>query len=178
MSPELFPGQLAPTIAEAGPGPPPMPKLSRSERIPDPRRWRDVIPPVLAELIADDEALVAHRRLVERVEQATTKLAEARAAHKQAVDKDAEAERQFAAGRRAKLAAPAAPAAAQAIELAEREVELLERQLPRSADALLATAHPHLGGGGAARSGRRRGRSSDRGGHFGGAAAARRACRA
>jgi hypothetical protein len=82
MSPELLPGQLAPTVAEAGPGPPPRPKLRRSERIPDPGRWRDVIPPLLAEQVADSEQLAAHRKLVGRVEAATAKLAELRTAHK------------------------------------------------------------------------------------------------
>jgi hypothetical protein len=144
MSPEILPGPLAPTVAEAGAGPPPRPKLRRSERIPDPGRWRDVIPPVLAELIADSEQFAAHRKLVERVEQATSKLAELRAEHEQAVAKDAEAERQFAAGRRAKLSTPSAPAAAEAIELAERELQLVERELPRSADRVLAKAHPFL----------------------------------
>jgi hypothetical protein len=78
-NPELLPGQLAPTVDEAGPGPPPRPKLRRSERIPDPRRWRDVIPPVLAEQVADSEPLAAHHALAERVEAATAKLAELRA---------------------------------------------------------------------------------------------------
>jgi hypothetical protein len=92
MSPEILPGPLAPTVAEAAPGPPPRPKLRRSERIPDPRRWRDVIPPLLAEQVADSEQLAAHCKLVGRVEAATATLAELRAAHKQAVAKDREAE--------------------------------------------------------------------------------------
>lgn len=36
LRPELIPGNLAPTIGEAGPGPPPRPRLRRSERIPEP----------------------------------------------------------------------------------------------------------------------------------------------
>ena len=68
MSPELLPGQLAATVAEAGPGPPPRPKLRRSDRRPDPGRWRDVIPPLLAEQVADSEQLATHRKLVGRVD--------------------------------------------------------------------------------------------------------------
>ena len=96
MTPELLPGQLAPTVAEAGPGPPPRPKLRRPERRPDPGGWRDVIPPALAEQIADGDALKAHRALVERVEQATRKLRELEAAHAEAVEKDRQAEHAFA----------------------------------------------------------------------------------
>jgi hypothetical protein len=44
MSPELLPGQLPPNVDEAGPGPP-RPKLARSQRVDDPRRWATVIPP-------------------------------------------------------------------------------------------------------------------------------------
>jgi hypothetical protein len=108
MTPELLPGNLAPTVGEAGPGPPPRPKLRRSERVPDPRRWRDVIPPLLAEQVADSEALAAHRKLVERVEAATAKLDELRAAHGRTVETDRQAERAFAAGKRAKLPPPTA----------------------------------------------------------------------
>jgi hypothetical protein len=142
--PELLPGQLAPTAAEVGPGPPPRPKLRRSERIPDPRRWHDVIPPALAELIADSEQLAAHRKLVGRVEAAAAKLAELRTAHAKATETDKAAEQAFAAGRRAKLPPPTAPAAAEAVEQAERELELLTRQLPKSADAVFEVAYPHL----------------------------------
>jgi hypothetical protein len=110
--PELFPGELAPTTADRPPGPPPRPKLRRSDRRPDPGRWRDVVPPLLAEQVADSEQLVAHTALVERVEQATTKLADLRAAHEEAARKDAEAEQAFAAGKRAKVPPPTAPAAA------------------------------------------------------------------
>jgi hypothetical protein len=143
MSPEILPGPLAPTVAEARAGPPPRPKLRRSERIPDPGRWRDVIPPVLAELIADSEQFAAHRMLVERVEQAASKVAELRAAHARAVEADAQAEQAFAAKGR-KLPPPSEPAAAEALAAAERECELLSRSLPRSADRVLAEAHPHL----------------------------------
>jgi hypothetical protein len=104
--PELFPGELAPTTADRPPGPPPRPKLRRSDRRPDPGRWRDVVPPLLAEQVADSEQLVAHTGLVERVEQATTKLADLRAAHEEAARKDAEAEQAFAGGQ-ARQAAPA-----------------------------------------------------------------------
>jgi hypothetical protein len=141
--PELFPGELAPTTADRPPGPPPRPKLSRSERIPDPRRWRDVIPPLLAEQVADSEQLAAHRKLVERTEAASTKVEELRGAHKQAVDKDRQAERSFAESG-GKLGAPTAPAAAEAVEQAERELELLERELPASADQVFAAAYPFL----------------------------------
>jgi hypothetical protein len=144
MSPEILPGPLAPTVAEAGAGPPPRPKLRRSERIPDPGRWRDVIPPVLAELIADSEQFAAHRMLVERVEQAASKVAELRAAHARAVEADAQAEAAFAEGRRGKLPPASEPAAAEAVERAERELQLVERQLPASADRVLAEAHPQL----------------------------------
>ena len=80
MSPE--PGTLAPapTVAEAGPGPPPRPKLRRPDRRPDPGRWRDVVPPLLAEQVADSEQLAAHRKLVGRVEAATESCRAARRA--------------------------------------------------------------------------------------------------
>ena len=144
MSPELLPGQLAPTVAEGGPGPPPMPKLRRAERSPDPRRWSFVVPPVLAEAIVDSDAFKNHRALVERVEAAAAKLAELRAAHEQALAKDRQAEQAFASKGGRKLPRPTAPAAAEAVEQAERELDLLERQLPKSADALFAEAYPHL----------------------------------
>jgi hypothetical protein len=122
--PELFPGELAPTVADRPPGPPPRPKLRRSERIPDPGRWRDVIPPVLAELIADSEQFAAQRKLVEPVEQAASKVAELRAAHAKAIETDRQAEQAFAAGRRANLPEASAPAAAEAVAAAEREQRL------------------------------------------------------
>jgi hypothetical protein len=103
--PELLPGQLAPTVAEAGPGPPPRPKLARSERIPDPRRWHDVIPPVLQELIADSEEVAAHAKLVERVEAAAAKVAELRVVHAKATEADKQAEQAFAASKKPRIAA-------------------------------------------------------------------------
>jgi hypothetical protein len=75
MSPELLPGQLAPTVDEAGPGPPPRPKLARSQRVDDPRRWATVIPPMLAGEVADSDALKVHRALVKRVEEPPPKWA-------------------------------------------------------------------------------------------------------
>ena len=141
--PELFPGALAPTTADRPPGPPPRPKLRRSERIPDPRRWRDVVPPVLAEQVADSEQLAAHRKLVGRVEAAAAKLAELRAAHAQAVEADKRAEQAFATKGR-KLSPPTAPAAIEVVEAAERELGLLTRQLPKSADRVWQQAYPFL----------------------------------
>jgi hypothetical protein len=130
MSPELLPGQLAPTVDEAGPGPPPRPKLRRPERRPDPSRWRDVIPPALAEEVADGEALERHRELVERVDAAAVKLRELEAARGRAVEQDRQAGADFAAGNSRKLPPAAAPDAEAAVEQARRELELLERELP------------------------------------------------
>jgi hypothetical protein len=143
MNPELLPGITAPTVAERGPGPPPRPKLRRHERHPDPGRWRDVIPPALAEQVAGSDALKAHRELVARVEAAAAKLAEREAAHRLAVDKDRRAEQAFAQQGR-KLPSPTAPDAEAAVEAAKRELELVERALPASADRLLDAAYPHL----------------------------------
>jgi hypothetical protein len=104
--------------------------------------WR-VVPPLVVEQVADSEPFVAHRALVERVEQAAAKLAKAQAAHRQAVEADKQAETDFAS-KGGKLAPPVAPDAQAAAEQARRELELLERQLPASADALFAAAYPHL----------------------------------
>lgn len=142
--PELIAAELAPTVADRPPGPPPRPKLRRPERRADPGRWRDVIPPALAEQIADSDALEAHRELVERVEQATYKVIELEGAHAQAVEKDRAAETGFAQKGR-KLPAPAGPDAEAALEQGRRELELLERELPASANAVFAEAHPHVG---------------------------------
>jgi hypothetical protein len=65
---ELLRGTVAETVADKPPGPPPRPKLRRAERQPDPGRWRDVIPPLLAEQVADSEPFERHRALVGRVE--------------------------------------------------------------------------------------------------------------
>jgi hypothetical protein len=108
MTPELLPGELAPTVAEKPPGPPPRPKLRRAERHPDPGRWRDVIPPLLAEQVADSAPAKRHRELVGRVEAAAVKLRELEAAHQQAVEKDRQAEQAFAQKGR-KLPPPTAP---------------------------------------------------------------------
>jgi hypothetical protein len=143
MTPELLPGELAPTTADQPPGPPPRPRLRRNERQPDPGRWRDVIPPLLAEHVADSDALERHRALVGRAETASAKLRELVAAHAQAVEKDRHAEQAFAEKGR-KLPPPTAPAGEAAVEQARRELELLEQQLPASADALFAEAHPFL----------------------------------
>lgn len=143
MTPELLPGNLAPTVAESPPGPPPRPRLRRPERRPDPSRWATVIPPALAEQVADGEALRAHRELVARVEAATVKLRELETAHAQAVEKDRAAEQAFAEKGR-KLPAPLGPDAEQALGQARRELELVERELPASADRLFADAYPHL----------------------------------
>jgi hypothetical protein len=103
-----------------------------------------VVPPLLAEQVADSEQLAAHRKLVGRVETATDKQRELQAAHAKAVEADRQAEQAFAQGRRAKLPPPTAPPAAEAVEQAERELELLTRQLPASADAVFEVAHPHV----------------------------------
>jgi hypothetical protein len=137
-------GSLAPTTAETPPGPPPKPKLRRAERRDDPGRWATVIPPALAEQVADSDALKAHRKLVERVEQGTRKVRELEAAHVQAVEQDRQAEADFAAGKARKLAAPVGPDAGQAVGQARRELELLERELPRSAGGVFDAAHPFL----------------------------------
>jgi hypothetical protein len=66
------------------------------------------------------------------------------AAHRQAVEKDRQAEADFAQGKGRKLPPPVAPDAEAAVEQARRELELLERELPASADRLFAAAHPNL----------------------------------
>jgi hypothetical protein len=60
---ELVAGTVAPTVADRPPGPPPRPKLRRPERRDDPARWREVIPPTLAEQVADSEPAKQHRAL-------------------------------------------------------------------------------------------------------------------
>jgi hypothetical protein len=143
MTPELLAGNLAATNAEKPPGPPPRPKLRRVERHPDPGRWRDVVPPALAEQVAGSDELEAHRKLVERVETATAKANDLLRAQQQAVAKDRQAEVDFATKGR-KLPAPAGPDAEAAVGQARRELELVEQQLPASADRLFAAAYPHL----------------------------------
>ena len=59
--------------------------------------------------MGDIEPLVAHRKLVERVEAATSKLAELRTARAKATEADQQAEQAFAAGKRVKLLPPTAP---------------------------------------------------------------------
>jgi hypothetical protein len=143
MTPELVAGDLAPTVADAPPGPPPRPRLRANERRPDPARWATVIPPVLAEQVAGSDELEAHHALVARVEAATVKARELEAAHAAAVDKDRQAERAFAE-QGAKLPPPAGPDAEAAAAQARRELELLELELPASADRLFEHAYPHL----------------------------------
>ena len=139
--PEIIPAELAPTVAERPPGPPPRPKLLRAARIDDPARWEFVCPPALLEEISSSEAVKDHRALVERVEVATSKVKELKAAHSKALQKDQASEASFAA-KGGKLPAAGGPAAA--VGEAERQLEIITRQLPRSADALFAAAYEYL----------------------------------
>jgi hypothetical protein len=143
MTPIFTSGDVAATVADTPPGPPPRPQLRANERRPDPRRWAIVVPPALAEQVAGSDALEAHRTLVERVEQATVKLRELEAAHAAAVEQDRQAEQAFATKGR-KLPPPAGPAAEAELAQCRRELDLLEQQLPASANALFDAAYPHL----------------------------------
>jgi hypothetical protein len=143
MTPFFTSSELAPIQADSPPGPPPRPKLRGPERRHDPGRWRDVIPPALAEQVADSDALERHRGLVERVEAATVKLRELEAAHARAVEKDRQAEQAFATKGR-KLPPPAGPDADPAVGQARRELDLLEQELPASAREVFDAAYPHL----------------------------------
>ena len=128
MSPIFTSSELAPTVADNPPGPPPHPRLRSNERCPDPARWATVIPPTFAEQVAGSEALEAHRELVERVAVAATKVAELEAAHSLSIQKDRQTEQAFATKGR-KLPPLAGPDAEAAAGQARRELELLEREL-------------------------------------------------
>jgi hypothetical protein len=144
MTPIFTSSELAPTVADKPPGPPPRPKLRGPERRHDRGRWATVVPPTLAVQVAGSEPLERHRALVERVDAAAAKARELEAAHAQAVEKDRAAEVGFAQGERRKLPAPAGPDAEAAVAQARRELDLLEQELPASAKALFAAAYPHL----------------------------------
>jgi hypothetical protein len=119
-------------------------KLKRSDRINDPSRLAEVIPPTLAAELGSCPELKAHRALVKRCEAARARLRELEQTHREAVEADARAEREFAADPRAKLAAAAAPGAAGELEQARRELAALESRLWPSANELFGAAVGHV----------------------------------
>lgn len=109
MTPELLPGTLAETVADAGPQPPAPPKLVASDRRPDPRRWELVIPPSLAAELGDAGELKAHGDTFKRWQAAGKRVDDLRRQHARAEAADADAEQAFAIGKSRKLPEPTAP---------------------------------------------------------------------